>query len=303
MTNFRPIGIILALLTGSLWGCSVPLGKILAQSGTNMLTVVFLRSLVVCVVVALWILLFNGVRGVRFKMAQLPFLISVGIMNIIFTAVGFLLSLKYLSVPVALLIHYLFPIATIAGEFFIFHQPLSRRKIIAALLVLWGLWVGMLQSGATKDITISAVGILWGLLAVIGLAGQSLMGKIAAQRHYDYKVVLLYSHIFGTALLGLIKFFAFGMNDVFFLSCNEVYIIVAIGMLGGVLAYAAYYISLKYISSSLASLLCTSEIIVGMLAASVILFTPPSGFEILGAGIIIFAISISVIPSREKADL
>lgn len=294
MKNLQVLGIILALTTGSLWGFCAPMGKMLAQNGTDMVTVVFLRSLVVCVVAGLWIIMVDGMRGVQAKKGELPFLFLLGIFNILFTAMGFLLSVKYLSVPVALLIHYLFPIATIVGEIFIFKQIPSKKKIIAAIMVFLGLWIGMIQTGASKTMDFSVVGILWGLLAVIGLAGQSLMGKIAAQRKYNYKTVLLYSHLFGTLILGIIKFLEFGMSDMFLLSFKEFSLIFSIGILGGVLAYGAYYISLKHISSSLASLLCTSEIVVGMLASAVILIAPPSTFEVIGASVIIFAIGISV---------
>lgn len=294
MNRPKLLGVALALLTGALWGCSAPVGKFLAQNGTDMMTVVFLRTVVVCVIAGIWNILTDGFRGVRAKKEELPFLFLLGVMNTLFTAMGFLVSLKYLSVPVALLIHYLFPIATIAGEYFIFHQFPSVKKILAAVLVLLGLWIGMIQSGPAKGLEISPVGVLWGLLAVVGLAGQSLMGKMAAERHYNYKTLLLYSHVFGTLSIGLVKLFFDGMGDIFLLSFMDLFLISMIGVFAGVFAYAAYYISLRHISSSLASLLCTSEIVVGMTVTALVLLAPPSFFEMAGAGIIILAIGISI---------
>lgn len=284
----------MALLTGSLWGCSAPLGKILASQGTDMMTVTFLRTIIVCVISGLWIVFSKGIRGVLAKREDLPFFFILGVFNTLLTGVGFLVSLKYLSVPVAVLIHYLFPVLTIVGEYFIFRELPTRKKILAATLVLLGLWVGMFQGGAAQDVEISFVGVFWGLVAVLGLAGQSIIGKIAAEKQFDYKILLFYPHVFGSICLGIIKLFYGGMNDILYLNVTEFFLISLIGILAGVMAYAAYYTSLRYISSSLASLLCTSEIIVGIGITAVALLSPPTIFEVAGAGIIIFAIGISV---------
>ena len=294
MDKHKILGVTLALMTGTFWGFTAPMGKMLVHYGTNMVTVIFLRTIIVCLVTAPWILLADGPKGLRASRSEIPFYMLLGVMNTPFTALGFFSSLQYLSIPVALLVHYLFPMATLVGEFFIFREAPTARKIIAGLLVLAGLWVGMTQTEPGAVMEVSFLGLIWGLLAVVGLAGQSLMGKIAARRRYNFRKVLLYSHIFGAVYIGLIKIFTSGMGDVPLLSSPEWLLITLTALSAGVLAYAAYYIALRYISSSLGSLLCTSEIVVGMAASALVLMAPPTLFEVAGGGIIIFAIGLSV---------
>lgn len=295
MDKHKILGITLALMTGAFWGFTSPMGKMLAHYGTNMVTVIFIRTLIVCLVTAPWILLADGPKGLKASGGEIPFYMLLGVMNTPFTALGFFSSLQYLSIPVALLVHYLFPMATLVGEFFIFRETPTARKILAGLLVLAGLGVGMVQTAPGAAVEVSFLGLAWGLLAVVGLAGQSLMGKIAAGRGYNFRKVLLYSHVSGAIYIGLIKLFTSGMGDIPLLSSPEWLLIVLTALSAGVLAYAAYYIALRYISSSLGSLLCTSEIVVGMAASALILAAPPTIFEIAGGAVIIFAIGLSVL--------
>ena len=296
MTSFAQkhgIGVLLALSTGISWGLVSPLARMLADRGVDMLTVIFLRTIIVSMIVGASILYSRGREGFRATRRDIPLLVATAVM-VVFTSTGFLFSIKYLNVPIALLIHYLFPLATILGALIFLREIPSRKQVTAGALVLFGLWVGLYDNNYFSQIQFSGLGIFWGLLAVIGLSGQSLLGRAAALRRLDYKKVVFYSNFMALFMLGLFKLNFYGMSDILSISLGDMSLILFIGLIGGALASVAYYSSLRFISSPLASLLCTSEIVVGMLGSSFLLKLAPSIPEFAGACIIIYAIRLSL---------
>lgn len=289
----QTIGVLLALSTGISWGIVSPLARLLADRGVDMLTVIFLRTIIVTMIVGAWLILSRDSERFRTGKKDIPLLVATAFM-VVFTSTGFLLSIKYLNVPIALLIHYLFPLATILGALIFLREIPSRKQVTAGVLVLFGLWVGLYDNNSFSQIQFSGLGIFWALVAVVGLSSQSLLGRAAALRRLDYKKVVFYSNFMGLFMLGLFKLHFYGMTDILSLTRDEMSLILLIGLVGGAMASVAYYSSLRFIPSALASLLCTSEIIVGMLGSSFLLKQSPSIPELAGACIIIFAIRLSL---------
>ncbi len=95
-------------------------------------------------------------------------------------------------------------------------------------------------------------------------------------------------------MLGIFKTCIVGMGDIPKIPLQSLGLILFLGFTGGALAYGAYYLSLQFISASLGSLLCTSEILVGMLGSALFVGVPPMLNELAGAVIIIFAIGLAV---------
>ncbi len=289
----RSFGVILALSAGASWGIVSPLARLLADRGVEMLTVIFLRTIIVTLIVGALLLLSGDSEKFKARKRDIPLLLATAVM-VVLTSIGFLLSIQYLNVPIALLIHYLFPLATILGAILFLRETPSRKQVLAGALVLFGLWVGLFDNRSFYQMQFSGLGIFWGLVAVAGISGQSLLGRTAALRGLFYQNVVFYSNFLGLFMLGFFKQYLYGMTDILSLTRSDLSLILIIGMTGGALASVAYYSSLRFISSALASLLCTSEIIVGMLGSSILLKFSPSIPEFAGACIIIFAIRLSL---------
>lgn len=291
--NEKGLGVLLALSTGISWGIVSPLARILADHGVDMLTVIVLRTVIVVLFVGGLLSLSGYERGLKVQAGSLPLLLSIGVMGV-FTSTGFLFSIQYLNVPIALLIHYLFPLATALGALVFLRERPTVKQVFAGVLILFGLWVGLFRNSYFSQIQFTGLGVFWGLLAVAGLSGQSLLGRSAALKGLDYRRVVFYSNLFGLLALGAVKLAFFGVSDVFSISYSDLLLILVIGLIGGALASITYYSSLRFISSPLASLLCTLEIVVGMLGSSLLLKLAPSIPEMAGAIIIIFAIRLSL---------
>ncbi len=174
LRHTRALGIVLALLTGTFWGVGAPIIKTLAQEGISMVTVIFLRTLFVSVLMGLWVFFSESARGFRITGREHRFFLVMGILNALFTATGFFFSIKYLPISTALLLHYLFPMVTIGGEWIFFHQTPSKGRVLAAFLILFGLWVGVAQISLSQDIQATLLGFLCGILAIVGLGSSFL---------------------------------------------------------------------------------------------------------------------------------
>lgn len=290
-------GFLFALLTGISWGTVSPVAKELSLLGVDMITVVFLRAAMVSVVLGVWLIFSGGISKMAVTQRQF-FLFSVsGLLTVVFTGGGFLLSLEYLSVPVALILHYAFPLVTMIGSLFILKEKPTWTHFLSGGLVVVGLWVGM-GGGAAGVEKLSWIGILCGAVSIIGIAGQSILTRYLArpgEAQVDRTVFLFYCFLTGAIFMGSIKFFAVGMNDIpqIFTSGIIFLFVILQAIFGNLFPYWAYFTSLRYISANTASLICTSEIVVAMAIAAVWFGTIPTVAEMFGVVLIISAIAIS----------
>ncbi len=189
-------GVLAALVTGVSWGVVSPLGRILALRGVDMTTVVLGRTILTALVLLLWLLLKNP-RSLRISFHEGLVLLAYSLLVIPLTATGFMYSLKYLTVPAALIIHYTFPLATLLGGLWITKERPTIFQYIAAFLVIAGVWIGVFASGASNA-SFSLLGVFWGTVAVIGLSGQFLMGRALLSRdRFSSSSMIFYGHLFG----------------------------------------------------------------------------------------------------------
>ncbi len=189
-----------------------PLGRMLALRGADMTTVVVVRTLLAACILFLWLLLKNP-RSLRISFKDGLVLLAYAVLAIPLTATGFLYSLKYLTVPAALIIHYTFPLATLLGGLWITGERPTAPQYIAALLVIAGVWLGVFSSG-TADGSFSLLGGFWGLLAVVGLSGQFLMGRVLLSgKRLSGVLLIFYSHLFGGLIMAALKTVFSGWGD------------------------------------------------------------------------------------------
>ena len=130
-----------------------------------------------------------------------------------FAGGGFLTSLEYLTVAEALVIHYTFPLAAIIGSLFITRERPTILQVVAGLLIVVGVYIGMGGSAEAMR-SISLPGLLWGFLAVFGMAGQALVTRRFSLSHKMNEFGLLfYSNVFGIIMLFVFKSFYYGWGD------------------------------------------------------------------------------------------
>ena len=203
----------LALFEAACWGLISPIAKVLSAAGMDLMSVMVFRSLFTMTSVGAGLLVMGKFDVFRVDRETLRFYLISGILSVAFSGGGFLTSLEYLTVAEALVIHYTFPLAAIIGSLFITRERPTLLQTAAGLLIVAGVYIGM--GGSVEAMkAISLPGLLWGLLAVFGMAGQALVARRFSLSHKMNEFGLLfYSNVFGVVLLFLFKTFYYGWDD------------------------------------------------------------------------------------------
>ena len=210
------------------------------------------------------------------------------------------MSLEYLSVPEALVIHYTFPLAAIIGSLYITHERPSTLQYIAGILIICGVFTGM-GGSAEAVLGVPLPGLLWGLLAVVGLSGQALVTRRFSMRHEtDEFRLLFFSNIAGGIILGVYKTLWYGWGDIANMTVPLFGLMALQAFAASFIAYACFFAALKYIPAAAVSLLCTMEIIVAVVLTAVFVHQMPSHHEIIGCALILVAIACTAFPSRRQ---
>lgn len=283
-------GVGLTILAAVFWGFMSPIAKVLSLSGISLMSVMVFRAFFVVVIMGPWLYFSKGCEGFFPSVTTLKFYIVSGIFSVVCAGGGFLMSLNYLSVAEALILHYTFPLVTLLGSLYITHEKPTKLEVISGFLIILGVYYGMVGGGKTFS-GLSVPGLLWGLLAIVGISGQALFARrVAKGQSYNQLFLLFYSHLFGFLVLGLGKSLLVGWADTANLTPGLFRLMILQSISGSLLAYGFFYSAIKYIPAATVSLLCTLEIVVAVGLTAAILGQMPSIQEMIGCAVIIAAI-------------
>jgi len=292
---------ILAILAaGVLWGTLSPAGKHLSNLGTDMLTVAFLRAVVMsCGVSAFLAFWFpSAFRVSRRQLLQLSAISGICIVGIY---AGFFFSLHYLSVPMAVVIFFTHPLMTAMGSLAITRERPSRYQVGGALLTLLGVAIAVVPTNAAFSEHIHPLGVFWSLFSAVAMALYSLVGRLSSQTGFvSQPTLFVYVQIIGVFWLGLIKTLSTGWGDLPTLSAEQFGWILYVGLFASMFSYSIYFYSLRTIQAPTASIVSSIEIVTAFSLSALLLSLPPAPQEILGAALIIVAIILAAMGETRR---
>lgn len=293
-------GISLALVTAVCWGLVSPAAKVLSSAGIDMMSMMAFRSLFTFAASGLLLFSRGGTEALRPEAGYGRFYIITGLFSVAFAGGGFLLSLNYLTVAEALVIHYTFPLAAIIGSLYITHERPTAWQCAAGVIIVCGVFTGMGGSvGALLNISLP--GLFWGLVAVTGVAGQALAARGFSLKHkVDEFRLLFFSNATGIILITVFKSLYCGWDDLTRMTAPLLAVMTLQAFTGSFVAYAAFFAALKRIPAAAASLLCSMEIVVAVTLTALIVHQIPSAHEIAGCALILVAIACTTVPPRRK---
>lgn len=290
MREYFQLDFIAVLAAGIIWGTLSPAGKHLSLLGANMLTVAVLRAAFMTGGVGLFLLvrLPDRFRVGGRQLLQVAILAGPCMVGIY---AGFFFALHYLSVPVAIVIFFTHPLLTTIGSLAITKERPNRYQVTGALLTLAGVAVGVLTSEGGLSGAINPAGIAWCLFAALGMALYSLFGRLSAQTGFiSQPTLFFYLQVFGLAWLMLLKTFTAGWGDLSSITAAQMVWIMYVGLVGSMLGYSIYFLGLRTIPASTASIVSSIEIVTAFALSALLLGQPPAPREIAGAVLIAGAI-------------
>ena len=269
--------------------------KLLASEGINQITVVSYRA--IFIVVAMGVFLYYKFGYKRFILSKEMFkmYLFLGILTVVINVTGFMMSCAYLSVPKALILHYAYPLVTMAGAAVFLKEKPSAIQVMAGFLVLVGLYVGFVFGKGSEEAT-SALGLMWGGISLVGISGQTLLSRrLGTKERPDPMLQLFYCYLFGGSILIVLNTILRGWSDIGVITPRLFLIMQYPAFLAGLVGYGFLFSALKYISASTASLICSLEVVFAIMLAPLIVKQNPSVYEVVGALIVLTAVISSML--------
>lgn len=230
------------------------------------LVLAFWREVFVVLTLLLVMLFFR--RGlIRVDPRHLPFLVVYGFVLAVFNSL-WTLSVALNGAAVATVLVYCSAAFTALLGWWLLKERLDGAKILAVVISLGGC---VLVSGAWDPSAwqVNLVGIITGILAGLGYAAYSLMGRSAAQRGLSTWTTVLYIFSFGSLIMllfnllpgGLLPGAAQAPSELLWLGKEPAGWIILFVLAAGptLTGYGTYNLSLSYLPSSVVNLIATTE--------------------------------------------
>lgn len=298
------LGLGVALASAATFGSSGTFGASLMASGWSPGAVVAAR-----ISLGALLLLVPTVLSLRGRWAVLranaPRVIVYGIVAVAGCQLAYFNAVDHLSVGVALLLEYLAPVL-IVGWFWLRHAQRPSR------LTVLGIGAAMLGLGLVLDVAsgarIEVVGVLWGLLAALGLVVFFL---ISADGDTDLPPLALAG---GGLVVGALSLIAAGAVGIMPLAMNTADVVIAgahlpwwvsvveLGLVAAALAYVSGIIAAQMLGSTIASFVGLSEVLFAIVLAWVLVGEAMSPLQMLGGLAVLAGVVMVKLGSRDEGD-
>ena len=195
---------------------------------------------------------------------------------------AFFQAINVSNVAIGLLSFSSFPLFTAILEPLLLHQRPSRIQIVAALLILPGIYL-LVPSFTLQNQT--TLGVMWGVLSGASFALLSVTNRWLG-RTYSSLMISLYQD--GIAALVLLPVFFFTASGSFW-TPHALLILFILGVACTALAHTLFIASMRDITAQSASLLASLEPVWGIIFGIVLLGAIPTATTLLGGAIILGA--------------
>jgi drug/metabolite transporter (DMT)-like permease len=275
--NRQTVGTLLVLVASAGFGTLAIFGKLAAQAGLNITSLLTFRFLIGTTL--LWVVLALVGRARLLRGRQLGVALGLGTLYAVFTAF-FFRGLDFVPAGVAGITFYTYPIYVYVISALALDEPLSARKLVALAASLAG--VALIVGGDVAGIDRVVVALV--LVAALGYAGY-ITGSRAALASTDADVLA------GTALVATaLSYLAFGLASgrlTVPAGTEQWLVVLGIAVFGTTVPLFLYVLGLDRVEASVASVLGTSEPAVTVLLGVVLLGEVVAPVVVLGGALVL----------------
>lgn len=294
--KIAPFSVIVA---GCLWGSVGMFIRYLGEQGLNNLTIVESRMSLSAIILLICLLIFNR-KLLKVKLKDAWVFICAGVSSSLILNYFYNVAVNELSLSLAAILLATMPVFVILISAVLFKEKITLLKIVSMILVFVGcVFVsGIFESTEAK---VSAIGIIFGLLAGFGYALYSVFSKIALNKGYHSLTIVTYSFIVSGIVLApfcnwgtigsVLSGSHFRMVGVFLLQ----------SLLCAVIPYGLYNFSLSYIDAGVASILASCEPVAATVFGLILYNEVPSVIAIIGLVIVIAALALISRPVKVRS--
>jgi drug/metabolite transporter, DME family len=261
-TPGRPaLGAALVIGAASLWGSLGIFGRLAFEHGVPALDVASVRAFLALLAILPFALLrSNPLRHLRPATRDLPVLIGYGVVGIGFFYFVYLGAIERLPIAVAAALLYTAPAWVVAIAWTMGWEPVRPSRLLPLALVLLG---AFLVTGAFRTLTaVDGVGVAAGIASGAAYAIFTVLGKRIRER-YDVFTTFIFAYGFGALVLA----FAAPPWRVLLDYPEALGVLLLMALGPTLLAVVLFYVGIRHIDASTASMLATIEPVVAALLA------------------------------------
>jgi drug/metabolite transporter (DMT)-like permease len=294
MLNGRAAGLVLALLSAAAFGTSGSLAGSLIAIGWTPGAAVIARVLVAAVVLTVpavvtmrgrWSLLRGGV----------PTMLVYGIVAVAGAQFAFFNAISHLSVGVALLLEYQGTVAVVAW-LWLRHGRRPRPLVLAGSVVaLAGLTLVLDVLGGFR---LDGIGVLWGLVAAVGLATYYVLAGDDAQPLPPLALSCAGLWVGGVVMLGAVAAglvpFRTAIAPVQLAGQRVSWLVPALGLalVAAAFAYVIGMLGARLLGATLASFVGLSEVLFAVLFAWLFIGQAPTVLQGVGGVVVVAGVAL-----------
>lgn len=283
----KNLAIVCILLAGSLWGCLGLFNRNLSALGIAPETVVMLRNLGACAILAL-IFLFYDRSIFRIRLKHLPLFLCSGLVSILFFTLCYFRSQQVSSLAVAAILLYTAPTFVVILSAIIWKDKITKRKLLALVIAFLGCcFVAGILGG---QLTVTTEGLLLGIGSGLFYSSYTIFSRLALQ-YYQPFTVTFYTFL----IAGIGSLFMTNTQDLAITFHSPTGILLSLGLmvLGTVFPYLLYTKGLNDLGDSgKASILASIEPVVASLVGIVAFGEPLTLGVLLGLVCILASVYI-----------
>lgn len=278
----------LAILLGAaLWGLIALFYKHLEAYGFSALQIVAIRVVFSAILLSLIILKISPTL-LSVKLQDMWMFIGTGIISLLLFNIFYFNAISMSSISMAVLLLYTAPAFVMLLSLFFFKEKLTKRKLLALLVTLIGCIC--ITGAISGDWQLTPLAFIYGIASGLGYALYSIFGKFALKKYNSFTISV---YTFYLTSVGALPFCEpKQIVTVFYQNQNALWYGLGIAVFSTILPYLLYTYGLRYVEAGRASILATTEPVVGCLVG-IFLFNETLNIEkLLGMCLILSAIVI-----------
>lgn len=289
---------IMPIISGICFGSAGIFVRELSEN-MNSTSIISSRVVIAILLLGLWIAVYHP-DYFKIKLKDIWIFVGAGVIGTLGLNICYNFSINELSLSLSAVLIALSPIFVIIFAFILFHESITKKKIISIILALAGcvLTSGIFENNASMHWT--WIGIFVGSAGAVFYALYSVFSKVGMKRGYQALTITFYSMVAITVVL--LPFTQWGhiANYITLNPIRNTLFMVIHSLCTAVCPYAFYTIALDHMDAGKASILCSCEPVAAMVFGIFFFKEIPTALSIIGLIIVLVALAMLVLPDKNE---
>lgn len=292
----KKISPLMIIIAGCLWGSMGIFVRQLNSWGIESMSVVFIRALFTAAITFAVTAVYDR-KLLKIRLRDIWIFAGTGLLSIVLFNFCYFSAISMMSLSAAAILLYTSPIFVMLMSAVIYKEKITLRKLAAVVISLLGL---CLVTGVFGGISLTPMGIVFGLLSAVGYALYSIFGRAAIDRGYGSLTTTAWSFAFAAVFSAFLADYK-AIGSAIAGSAAVVPFTVLFAVVASVAPYLLYSLGLKGTEPSRAAVIASVEPVAASLFGIALFHEIPSLSSIAGIALVLAALILCITsPKNEK---